>query len=225
MLSTGNDVFLQLPAETQKRLLHPGIILGLIEQGYEARFAEADLPVQAGQDVLVYYTERQEFMKQSAQIESIESWGNENESSDEHRDVVDVHSGVIDGPRLILSVNGDPVSAESRQCFRVSTVIGNHVIQLDDESCNLLDVSFTGFAVQTTRVYEIGRVLETSVLVNGERYVGAVCVQSITELPTGLIRYGLYCTDERSLVSNLKDGLQKLSMTIQREQLNRLAGV
>jgi hypothetical protein len=218
MLTTGNDVFIQLPHETQKRILHPGLVQALTEGGYQAQFAEADLNVQEGQDLLVYYTLGQEFVKQSARIESVAS-----EPADSAEGVS--QDSDLYGPVLLLSVSGEPVSAESRQCFRVSTVIGDHAVELAGEPCKLLDVSFTGFAVQTHATYEIGQVIEAGVDVNGESYTGNVCVQSLSELRPGLVRYGLYCSDEHDAEGGLKTGLQKLSMAIQREQLNRLAGV
>ncbi len=205
MVGVGSSFFFQLPSKSAKRTLHPAKVAGLIEDVYTAEAEENDLPVEEGQDFLIYFEKGREFMQQSAHIECIE----ETE------------------PELLFSFKalGKPVSAEGRQHYRVSTVMLELDASFGDEtSCSVLDVSPTGFALIANEHHGIGFVLDTEIAYGSEKYGGNVCIQSVTKLDSKRIRYGVHCVEGRNARGTLADGLHKLSAKIQREQLQRLAG-
>ena len=132
----------------------------------------------------------------------------------------------FDNPRpqtFVIQTVGDCISAESRQCFRVSTVLSNRTATIGGESdCDLLDVSITGFSVKASKEYAIGEQVDAIHDHDGRRYTGKACVQSIAPLRNGEFRYGLYCVNDAESKA-LTDALQKISMAVQREQLRRRA--
>lgn len=205
MVGIGYAFFFQLPGKSKKRILHPAKVIGAKDDNYTATVEEQDLSIQEDTDVLVYYEKSREFMQQSACIDSIE----ETE------------------PELIinLTTKGNPSSAESRQMYRVSTVMMDLEARFGVEpSCSILDVSSTGFAIVASECHNIGNVVEASFQVEDQTYTGQVSIQSVRELSKGRIRYGLNGIEEKSSTYGLLTGLQLMSVKTQREQLRRLSG-
>ena len=63
-------------------------------------------------------------------------------------------------PTIGFQFTGEPVSAESREWFRVSTVMAGLTTDFGPEAgCPLLDVSSVGFAVEATQAYKVGDVV------------------------------------------------------------------
>ena len=58
----------------------------------------------------------------------------------------------------------------------------------------------------------------------GKKYDGKVAVMSVRELSKGRTRYGTHCVDDGNVSESLKGGLNKISMFVQRQQLQRLSG-
>lgn len=207
MLNIGTELFVRIPEDFEQRILHPAKVTAIENDLYSFEFEESDLDLQPKTEIVVYYAVEQEFLQQTARIEMI--------SPDPEADV---------GPIIGVSITGEPVSAESRHCFRVSTALGNLEADIATEQrCKLMDVSPTGFAVAADGAYGIGNVINAVLRHDGKRYKGRVCVQSIKALRTGKVRYGFYCTDDHGPNSNLPQGLQKIRAAMQREQLRRLA--
>jgi len=205
MLGVDLKVFVQIPGESEQRILHPGTIKGTTEEGYTLQLEEKDLSLDAGQDFLLYFEERREFMQQPARINAI-----------------------MEGePSLTIgfATTGDPVSAESRECYRVSTALADYVASVADEpSCKLMDVSVTGFSVIAEKNYSIGQSVPVKLFFENREFTGTVTVQSIKQLPTGKIRTGFYSTDPGVARDSLGRGLQTISMAVQRQHLRRQAG-
>ena len=119
---------------------------------------------------------------------------------------------------------GEPVSAESRQQFRVSTVMTDLTATLGSETdCKLLNISAVGLAVFATAHHDIGSTVNASVCHEGKTFSGSVCVQSIRCMDKDQIRHGMHCVDGKGSNGSLESGLRKMTVAVQRQQLRRLA--
>ena len=128
-------------------------------------------------------------------------------------------------PTIEIETTGEPASVESRQCYRVCTVTAGLTAALTgDGQCQVLDVSCTGFSVISSRNYAIGDRVEAMLIHEGKEYRGKVCVQSIRTLSEDRIRYGLLCVENRAFAGNMPRGLELMTVSLQSEQLRRLAG-
>ena len=117
------------------------------------------------------------------------------------------------------------MSAESREWFRVSTVLNDLTADFGVESnCRLLDVSSVGFAVEATERYEIGNTLAVTLHFQDKHFAGKARIQSVRELHGGRVRYGLHSLTHKSSGGDLRKGQQQISTAVEREQLRRLAG-
>ena len=205
MLGMGGAFFLQIPDESKRRILHPAKVVGFDGNTYTAELEEQDLDISEGRDVFIFYEARRDFLQQAAHVLKI--------LGDELK------------PAIEFETTGEPVSAESRQHYRVSTVTAGLAAELGDEDqCPLLDVSCTGFSVISNREHAVGSVVEAALGYQGEEYKGKVSVQSILELSKGRIRYGLHCMESKGAAGNMPQGLQVMTLSLQSEQLRRLAG-
>lgn len=205
MLGIGGAFFLQIPDESKRRILHPAKVVGLDGDTYTAELEEQEPDIAEGRDVFIFYNAQRDFLQQSARILTI--------LGDEPK------------PTIEFETIGEPVSAESRQYFRVSTVTAGLAARFgDEEQCPLLDVSCTGFSVISGREHAVGNIVEATLSYLGEEYKGKVSVQSIRELSKGRIRYGLHCVENGGAVANMTRGLQQMTISLQSEQLRRLAG-
>ncbi len=207
MLTIDTAFFLQIPSNSKKRILHPAKIVGFTNDLYTAELEETDLPLSAEQQTLVFYESNRSFLQQAACV-----------------------TEVIKGEpkfRIEFKTNGEPVSAESRQNYRVSAVMAGLTAELGKEKkCPLLDISSTGFSVIAVETYEIGSIVDAVVRYDGKEHKGKVCVQSIRQLSEGRIRYGLHCVNDAKQPSGgMSAGLRHMSVSLQREQLRRLTGI
>ena len=116
--------------------------------------------------------------------------------------------------------------AESRGCYRVSTVTTDLKVNVGagGQSYPLLDVSVTGLSYMSPDQFDIGQIVAVELLYGGEQYQGEGCVQSTLALGGDRARYGMHCITDKNTPSNLAQGLQKISMAVQRDHLRRLAG-
>ena len=210
MLSQGDLLYIQRPTQNQQRVLIP---LDIVANEQDQIIIETsqvfDWLPEDGQ-ILVYYDKRRDFLKQSAKLEI--------HVHEEDEDQVD---GVM---RYAIQLLGEAVSAESRQTFRVSTVISGRTAKFDDEGhVPLVDVSASGYAVIATKEHNVGEIIKTVLSHDGREFSGTACVQSICKLDDQRIRYGMFCVDKRQPCNNLNQGLLTISMAVQREQLRRLS--
>lgn len=203
MMRIGDGIYVQIPGEFQHRVLHPAMILAINETTVSLELEERELPFVCGEPVLVFYETDKIFMQQSALLAS-------HEESDP-------------APVIEIQLTGEPSSAESREHYRVSTVMANLTAELGIESvCPLLDVSTTGFSVIASESYPIGHTVEAVLWFSGQQFNGNVCVQSIREMSKDRIRYGLHSLDTSRAGGNIDRGLQTMSTSIQRQQLQRM---
>ncbi len=203
MLSMDGGFFVQIP-NGSKRILHPATIVGTEDETHTAELEENDLPIGDGQEVLIFYDFRREFMQQPARIRR-----------------------VTHDPKLVIEfeTTGEPVSAESRQYYRVSAVMTGLTATLGSENaCPLLDVSRTGFSVVARQSYDLGSFVNAALRYENHQYRDRVCVQSIRDLSRGRIRYGLHCVGKNRHAGGTPRGLHQISVSLEREQLRRVAG-
>ena len=204
MLGIGESFFIQKSTESKTRILHPAKMVGVNDGAYTAEIEEAGVLPDEGAEFQIYFETAKDFLKQAATVQAV------------HTDEPT--------PTIEFIIVGDPVSAESRQYFRVSTVMSNLTATLGDESdCELLNVSTVGFCVLATAHYDIGSTAGASMSHQGVLYAGRGCVQSIRSMDKDQIRYGLHAVDTNGLSGNLEAGLRRMTTAIQREQLWRIS--
>lgn len=205
MLHAKMDVFFRVPNDNNRRVLHPGMLVSTSAEGFTAEVSSDALKMEPSQDLLLYYQVKNKFVQQPIRVEgALESEG-----------------------RRILSfkTTGDAVSAESRQCYRVATVIAGMTASVGNESkCQVNDVSATGFSIVSANEYTVGTNVPVTMIHEGKKYMGTACVQSVRELQPGKVRYGLFCLSGKTGSGNLAQGLSQISMAMQRAQLRRMAG-
>ena len=202
----GSTIYLQLPNASSKRVLHPLDVTDVSgKESITVLPQEQDLALEPGTEVIIYFDHKQQFLQQPAKIEAL----------------LEGEQGTL----ATLQTVGEPVSAESRQCFRVSTALADLTINFNGEQgCKLRDVSVTGFAVLSSKKYEPGQVVDVELLFEGKRYHGQASIQSVSQTPEGLYRYGTNCVKTANKPDSISKGMQVVSMSVQRQQLNRLAG-
>ena len=205
MVGIGDGLFIHIPSGSPERVLRPAKVVGVKGGTYIAEFEDPELVLEAGQDVLVCYEKDRHFTQQPARVAS----------------VLDTE------PRLVISflTTGQPVSAESRECYRVSTVMSDLFVDLGSEKgCRLLDVSHAGFSIIAAGTYGIGEVLDVRLHYEGETFAGKACIQSMRDLSRGRRRFGLLALFDKQSGRDLQNGLRRMTVSIQRKQLRHLAG-
>lgn len=205
MLGIGYGFFIRVASDGNKCILRPAEITASTPDFYSATLKEEGMEMAVGDEFLVYYEIRQKFVKQAARIESVQD--------------------DPEAPSITFLTVGEPMSAENRQEFRVSTVMSDIFCTVGDEiSCAMLDVSAKGFAALAKTQHAIGTILDVDIQHEGQRFSGKVCVQSIKDRGGDVRRYGLRCVEDKSDGTNLAIGLWQVSMALQRQQLRRMAG-
>ena len=104
--------------------------------------------------------------------------------------------GSVDSFIIGFETTGEPVSAEGRQSFRVSTATSGLTARIGEEACPLLDISATGIAVISRATHLPGETVPVSISYDGRSYSGTARVQGIRKLPDGRIRFGLHGSDK-----------------------------
>jgi hypothetical protein len=207
MLKKDSELFFQIPDSLGRRVLHPCKIVDVTGSTFRLEFPEPPEGMQADMDSLIYYERRREFMQQAVHVGTI----------------------VQTEPRWTVETEttGDPVSAESRQYYRVSCMAAAISATVGKESdCTVLDVSATGFALYAAESYKVGDNIEVTLHYAGREYAGRAVVQSAKPLSRTRIRYGLQSLPGRDGRANdLHGSLNQINLAIQREQLQRLSGV
>lgn len=243
MIATGQRIFFQFPGESSaSRILHPGSITEAQDGGYMALMDGSDLPASAGDNAFVYFEQRREFMQQPIAIDAVFTSADLEAPTASHVESDSYPSPFGDEPQVDATVEtlddstmrvivgfhptGEPVSAESRQCYRVLTSISSDVSAVIDgqHNCPVLDVSATGFSIMSEAPLRQGQVVRVTLNHEQNDYAGSAVVQSSKELNDGRYRYGLYCAGDEKSNGSLFKGLQQIGTKIQREQIRRLNG-
>jgi len=209
MLPIGSELFFRVPTQDNRRVLIPAKVIKHLEDSFQVSVNREQIPFEAGSEVLVYFSPGREFMQQAANLVSQGTEEIKNQST------------LCAEVQLI----GEPTSAESRKCYRASAVTSSLSVTFDRQmNTKLMDASQNGLSVESTSGRQIGERIEVAFQHNGKSFAGTMALQSIKELSPKRSRYGLYVVEERGNKSTLPQGLQQLSMHLQREQLKRQSG-
>ena len=205
MIPSGMQVFIQLPEETSRRVLHAAHV-NSFHGGVVIVQLGCDVPtLDPGTELLLYYEINRDFMKHPARVLEV------------------VEDSQDDEIAFKLELIGQPVPVESRKSHRVVTVLCGLTASIGDErECRLVDTSVTGFAVIAKPGYKIGTTMPVVLRYEGATFSGNACLQSVRPLDAKRTRYGFSRTD--SSASELANGLRTISLEVQRMLLKRRSG-
>jgi len=204
-LKEGSRVFLSFDSPSRGCVLQPGMVQEIRDDDWTVSFETRHHPVETGEQQVIYYNRARNFFEQPVLIEAQSS----------------------DGPPFVLSLTsvGDPVSVGAREEDRVSTSGAGLTATLEDEDgCLIQDVSLSGLAVISTRKYHVGRCLEIAIRYGDEEYVGPVEIRCIHVLDGGETRYGLLGVFDTTEGRSLQNGLTRMTLDIQQQNLKRISG-
>jgi hypothetical protein len=202
MLLVGNPVYLLVPSPSKKRILHPGEVIESDATSFVGKFGDPIAPATES-DVNAFCEVNGKFFQQGAVV-------------------MEIRPDPGPGSVIALRRNGEPVSAENRQTYRVSTVITDFTAQIDKlPSCPVVDISSDGFDALVSERLNLGSVVKVKVIAEGNTVESAARVQTAKERPSGETRYGFLIPRSNLAARN---SLQKISVEMQRLQLKRLRG-
>ena len=208
MIKTGNDVLFQEPTCDTRRLRR-SVVVDASADEFSIQFVAEPFAFEVDQEVLMYFNGKREFMQQIARVTEV---SHPEEGSDE-------------SITFVLETVGDPISAENRQHYRVSTISANLEANVgSEENLSVQDLSSTGFAVLATNQYELGQTVEVSIAHGEEHCHGIASIQSVRDFGGGRIRYGMRAIEEDPHTGEFLQVLQRISLAVQREQLQRSGG-
>ena len=203
MLKTESNIFFQIPDKSKKRVLHRAKVVSVTGTLYTAELVEEGPVFEDEMDFFIYFEMDRVFMRQAARVDS----------------VTETESNTL----VEFETIGDPFSAEIRQVHRISSVGADLKATFGtEENCEVVDVSPAGFAVYSKKNHEIGSQVEATLSFEGEAFKGTVSIMAAIKRK-GRIRYGVHCIDDPKSGSSLKNGLGRITMVIQRQQLARLS--
>ncbi len=201
MLRCGATMYLLIPSADNKKVLHPGKVLEVTAERYVAEFEEALTPA-VESDVNSFAENNGKFFQQGAVVAEVR----------------------VAGPKPVIAFrrNGEIVSAEQRQIFRVCTVATEIFAKIGNENkCAVVDTSPEGFAAVVKGTCSVGSVVPVLLNYEGQSVSGMARVQTAQVRPDGKTRYG-FLVPKTSI--DARKALRAVSGLIQRSQLRRLAG-
>lgn len=203
MLAVGKPMYLMVPSDFNERVLHLGKVLECTQLDFVAEFQEAIAPT-TGSELLSFAEVNGKFFQQGAYVIDVKQPGPK--------------------PVILMGRDGEMVSAEQRQAFRVSVASVDMDARLGNERhCRVLDLSAEGFGAIAESEFSLGSLIHVAVTYEGQTAFSTTArVQTARKRPDGKYRYGFLAPDKKSIA---RKAMQQLSTTIQRLQLRRLAGV
>ncbi|MEO2017310.1 MAG: PilZ domain-containing protein [Fuerstiella sp.] len=218
-LNTDSYIYLQQDISSTRTDLLPGRVLWTNGDLVAAEMNVVAFP-NAGKKVVIHYEEGRRFVAQDAVVEGITECEPADDSSVEglsHMDL-DENSRPVN---VVLARIGDPVLAESRECYRVQTVPLNVTVDFGTcRECELLDISQTGFAVLSDDFVELHSVVDVALLSGESGVKGQVRILSSRQLRDGRYRYGVAV-----LGHDLQNACKSLASELQRQVLRRSVAV
>ncbi len=206
-MKTDMVIFLRTPEHEEH---YPGKVSATTDKGYSAVFKGGVFSLESGAEVVVFYDIKGRFMQQPVRVLSVR---------EEKKDG--------DGTRLALGLEtiGDPVSANTRESYRVSCYSEDIKARLgkDPEMCEVLDLSATGFAILSNAEYRVGQRLQATLYHNGTAVQGTAVLHS-HRLIGKKNRYGLRAVDDQRRKATLMKDLNRINLAVQRAQAARLSG-
>ena len=233
MFKIGDDILFQEPAVSGRRLRR-SVVVATANDSLSVRFVGKPFEFAVDQEVLMYFTVKREFMQQVGRITAIElppalvapeapAAESAAKTAPEPTAAVAEAPPVEDrGPVFVLEAIGDPISAESRQYYRVSTISAKIEARFGKGGkLQVQDLSATGFAVLADEKFKIGQLVDVSIRHEDEACHGKVAIQSFRELESGKLRYGLRAIEEDPHARDFLKTLHRISLAVQRDQLAR----
>lgn len=200
-----STIYLRFPGQCDQKVLHPAKVLTVkSSRTFSVLPQDAALTLKDGVELLIYFEFGGKFVQQSARIGP--PAGDDPEAGTE------------------METIGEWVSAESRQSYRISTVMSNLTATFGGEkNCPLQDISISGFALIASAIYPVGEIVDAELTHDGKTFTGRVTVQSVREAINGQYRYGVNCVKDKPSATSLAKGVQLISMNEQRSKLSRLS--
>jgi hypothetical protein len=186
-------------------VLQAGIVREIREGAFTLVFEVRYHAVEAGEERLVNYNRARVFIQQPVLIEE----------------------QLSSGPSFVLGVKpiGDAVFVGTREEDRVTTSGSGLKATLDDNDvCPIEDVCLSGLAVISNRKYHVERCLEIAIHYGDDEFFGEVEVQCVHPLDDGETRYGLLGVLDTDAERGLENGLTRMTLEIQQQDLKRISG-
>jgi hypothetical protein len=200
MLRVGNPVFLLIPSPSKKRILHPGEVIESDSVSFVGKFEDALTPA-VDSDVNAFCEVNGKFFQQGAIV---------SEFRPEQTNVI------------AFRRNGEPVSAEARQTYRVSVINADFSAKVSTcPASHVLDISPEGFSAILRDRLNLGAVVNISLIAEGKSVITQARVQTLKERSEKEFRYGFLIPRANIAARN---AFQSLSAQMQRLQLKRLRG-
>lgn len=208
MIKAGTDILFQEPSSNTRRLRR-SVVVDAGSDTVAVQFVADPFAFEVDQEVLMYFNVKREFMQQLGRVVEV--------------NVPDSAEGKkAESTTFVLAPIGDPISAESRKFYRVSTISAHLKAKVGDESdLDVQDLSSTGFAIIASNEYSLGETVPVSIAHDAEQCHGIASVQSVREFGPGRIRYGMRAIEEDPHTNDFLQVLQRISLAVQREQLQR----
>jgi len=200
MLGLGSSCFLQVVTPSGQKILKVGKVVQRDAQRIEVHFEELVRP-HLEQSVLLFAEQNRRFYQQLAVVCGLR---------------LD-----LTPPGYAFELQGEPISAEQRGSYRVSTVTAHLIGRLGKGKCALADVSPEGIGTISTQQLKIGQRIEVELDADGTTVYGLLSVQTVKQLSPTKFRYGLYAPEPKSV---MRRSLERLTNTMQRYQLKRISG-
>ena len=202
MLTKDQKIFCRIPREetAPRRVLHPAVVLSVEGEVCSIQLEAPRPGIEVSTSVIIHYEERRTFLQQPGLVARKDS----------------------EEPLVLgVQLQGSPVSAESRQCFRVSCLGADIKAKIDDESgCEVVDLSATGLAFYGRREYGVGKQVSVSMMYGGREYTGHGTIQSARRMTPKLTRFGVHCTDKGK--DDLARSLSAINLAVQGDQQRRM---
>jgi len=172
--------------------------------GIELRFVDDGASIETiepGQNVMLYFSHDRRFMQQPARVMRL----------------------LAEERAIVIETVGEASCGESRQCYRVCTVLVDYYASVGCElTCQIMNVSAMGLSAICEEQYAIRDTVPVSFMLGDKLFAGECVVQSTRPVRAGW-RYGLYCITGPGS-GNLDQGLHRMTAVAQRTQLRRLSG-
>ena len=196
---------LKLTDGSAEQSLRPGRIVRSVNGHYTAELEESDFVAEVGDEAKVYYALKRAFVQQTLLIETVT---------------------ITENAWVDFQLLGEPVSAENRQCYRVSMLVSNLSVKVGpEEYCRLLDISASGFSVTAAADYREGQVVEATLRYEDGEFSGRARIQRVRPWTLGRKRYGLHHLTKREGGGELHKGMKHICMAVQGRYVRALAGV
>ena len=205
MLKEGSPVYLGLDDPSGRQVLRPGIIAAIAQDRCTIEFENSELSIKTGDGYLIYYHDFQEFVQRRVRVE---------EQSE---------TGPLS--RVVMKFNGDAVSADTRQEYRVSAINAGLTVTLDtEEGCTIQEISMSGLGLVSDRKYSIGQILNVTLHFVGEDFSGQMVIEWMRQLDGDRTQYGLRGLFDAKDSDTLRIGLMRFTRAVHRQNLQRVSG-